>query len=147
MKTIILNIAMTCGLLFGSFSLFAQEVTNGPQIFAEKETHDFGDIAHQGNGNYTFTVKNTGNQPLIIDQVKPSCSCSVSDWNKEPIPPGETTEIKVKYDTNRVGPINKSFTVISNAVNAPTMMLKIKGTVLPAKETAAEAIPGEVNRN
>lgn len=145
MKTIILNIAMTCGLLFGCSSLFAQEVTSGPQIFAEKETHDFGDIAHQGNGNYTFTVKNTGNQPLVIDQVKPSCSCSVSDWKKEPILPGETAEIKVKYDTNRVGSINKSFTVISNAVNAPTMMLKIKGTVLPAKAAAVESIPAVTN--
>lgn len=145
MKTIILNIALTCGAVFGFNSLYAQEVINGPQIFAEKETHNFGDIVHQGNGNYTFTVKNTGNQPLIIAQVNPSCSCSVSDWNKEPIAPGETSEIKVHYDTNRVGPFNKSFTVMSNAANSPTMVLKIKGTVLPVKEPTVESTAVSTN--
>jgi hypothetical protein len=44
--------------------------------------------------------------------------------------PGKTSEISVKYDTTRVGPITKSVTVTSNAVNEPTKVIRIKGTVL-----------------
>lgn len=145
MKTIILNLTMTCWLLFGFNSLFAQEVISGPQISIENELYDFGEIAHQGNGDYIFTFKNTGTQPLIIERVTPSCSCSVSDWNKGAISPGGMGEIKVHYDTNRVGPFNKSFTVVSNAVNTPTMILKIKGTVLPMKQTTIESAPATTN--
>lgn len=145
MKTIILQTAATVALFFGSTASFAQELTNGPQISTDKELYDFGEIAHAGNGNYTFVVKNTGNQPLIIEQVKPSCSCSVSDWSKEAIAPGKTGEIKVHYDTNRVGPFNKSFTVVSNVSSDESpMILKIKGTVLPAKVAAVEPVSGAV---
>jgi hypothetical protein len=145
MKTIILNIALTCGSVFGFSALFAQEVTKGPQIFIESETHNFGEIDYASNGNHTYVVKNTGNEPLLIERVSPSCSCSVSDWNKEPILPGETAKINIKYDTKRTGPFNKSFTLVSNAVNQPTMILKIKGTVLPAKETVMESAPAATN--
>ncbi|MNK05494.1 hypothetical protein D3C87_233770 [compost metagenome] len=142
MKTIILQTAMTCALFFGSNSLFAQQVQTGPQISTEKESHDFKEIAFGGDGNHTFIVKNTGTEPLKLEQVKPSCSCSVADFTKDPILPGKTGEIKVHYDTKREGPFNKSFTVISNAVDTPTMMLKIKGTVLVAQTTALEPVSG-----
>jgi hypothetical protein len=46
-----------------------------------------------------------------------------------PIKPGEKSVITVKYDTNRVGPINKSVTISSNAVNTPSKIVTIKGTV------------------
>ncbi|MDF3027551.1 MAG: hypothetical protein K0S23_1858 [Fluviicola sp.] len=145
MKTIILNIALTCGSVFGFSDLFAQEVAKGPQISIESETHNFGEIDYAGNGGHTFVVKNTGNEPLLIERVNPSCSCSVSDWTKEPVFPGETAKINIRYDTKRAGPFNKSFTLVSNAVNQPTMILKIKGTVLPAKEAVLESIPAVTN--
>lgn len=142
MKTIMLQAAITCTCFFGGHSLFAQQVQTGPQISTEKEMHDFKEIAYGGDGNYTFIVSNSGTEPLVLEVVKPSCSCSVADFTKEPILPGKTGEIKVHYDTTRSGPFSKSFTVVSNAGDAPTMILKIKGTVLAAKENTAEPVSG-----
>lgn len=108
----------------------------GPVIEFDKDVHDYGTIEQHGNGVCEFTVTNTGTEPLIISKAKGSCGCTVPSYEKEPIMPGESSTIKVKYDTKRVGPINKSVTITSNAVNAPTKVLRIKGTVT-ASETGA----------
>mgnify|MGYP002063185881 CR=1 FL=1 len=62
-----------------------------------------------------FKFKNTGNAPLIVSDVKSSCGCTIPKKPKDPIMPGESGEIEVKYDTKRVAPIRKTVTVISNA--------------------------------
>lgn len=117
----------------------AQEVNtdNGAKIKFEKTTHDYGDVEFEGNGVCTFDFTNTGNAPLIISNAKGSCGCTVPDWPKEPIAPGKTATITVKYRTNRAGLINKSVTITSNAVNEPTSKLYIKGKVLPKPEGGA----------
>lgn len=112
----------------------AQEVSNGAQISFEKETHDYGTIKNGANGTCTFEFKNTGNAPLILSNAKGSCGCTVPTWPKEPIAPGATGVISVKYDTKRQGAINKSVTITSNATNEPNKVIRIKGTVLPAPE-------------
>jgi len=112
----------------------AQEVSNGAQISFEKETHDYGTIKNGANGTCTFEFKNTGNAPLILSNAKGSCGCTVPTWPKEPIAPGATAVISVKYDTKRQGAINKSVTITSNATNEPNKVIRIKGTVLPAPE-------------
>jgi hypothetical protein len=53
----------------------------------------------------------------------------VPSYPQAPIAPGQSATIKVKYDTNRVGPINKSVTITSNASNEPTKIVRIKGNV------------------
>lgn len=113
-------------------SVMAQEVTqDGAQIKFEKEVHDYGTIKNGADGTCTFDFTNTGNQPLIISNAKGSCGCTVPSWPKEPINPGQTATITVKYDTKRTGAINKSVTITSNAVNEPTKVIRIKGNVLP----------------
>ena len=77
-------------------------------------------------------------EPLIVQKPKSSCGCTVPSWPKEPILPGESDVIKVTYRTNRVGVINKSVTVTSNAVKNGTVVLRIKGKVL---EQPTEAMP------
>ncbi len=117
------------------------EVLNGPQIQFEKESHDYGSIENGANGDCVFTFRNTGNAPLILENVKGSCSCTVPDWTKDPILPGATGQITVHYNTATSGPISKSVTISSNAVNEPMKVVRIKGNVLPApvvKETAVE---------
>ncbi len=101
----------------------------GAKIEFDKEIHDYGKIKNGGDPFCSFTFKNTGNEPLIISNAKGSCGCTVPTWPKEPIAPGATGSIKVKYDTKRTGPINKSVTITSNAVNTPTKVLRIKGEV------------------
>ncbi|MGB5377278.1 DUF1573 domain-containing protein [Muriicola sp.] len=109
-----------------AFSLQAQEKTAKIQFKAE--TVDYGLIEKGSDGVRVFEFTNTGEVPLIISKVSSSCGCTIPKKPEEPILPGKTGEIQVKYDTNRVGPIRKAITVISNA-DTPTKVLKIKGEV------------------
>ena len=109
----------------------------GAKIEFTKETHDYGPIKNGADGTCSFEFKNTGTEPLIISMAKGSCGCTVPEWPKEPIAPGAKASIKVKYDTSRAGAINKNVTITSNAVNEPTKIIYIKGTVLPLPEGAA----------
>ena len=114
------------------------KVQNGPEIEFEKIVHDYGDVPYNGNGECEFRFTNTGNEPLLVQKPKSSCGCTIPSWPKEPILPGESEVIKVTYRTNRVGNINKTVTVTSNAVDNPTVVLRIKGRVL---EQPTEAMP------
>lgn len=111
-----------------SFAVTAQEST--AQIEFESETIDYGSISKGSDGVRVFEFTNTGTSPLVISNVKSSCGCTIPKKPDAPIAPGETGEIQVKYDTKRVGPIRKTITVTSNASDAPTKVLKIKGTVM-----------------
>lgn len=110
---------------------------DGPQIKFIKQVHDYGTVAYAGDGYCSFEFKNIGNAPLIISKANKSCGCTVPEWPKEPILPGETGMIKVKYDTKRPGAINKSVTIISNAINSPSKIIRIKGNVLPKPTSTA----------
>ena len=104
----------------------------------ETETIDYGTIEKGADGVRIFKFTNTGNAPLVISRVKSSCGCTVPSWPKEAVLPGESGEIKVKYDTRRVMPIRKTITVNSNA-ERPTVALKIKGNVIdPAKQSVLD---------
>ncbi len=106
----------------------------GPVFEFENKVIDYGDIAANSDGNRIFKFKNIGKSPLIISSVKGSCGCTVPTKPEEPIMPGESGEIKVKYATNRIGPFSKQVTIMSNAYE-PKVVLRIKGRVLE-NETA-----------
>ncbi|WP_373057009.1 DUF1573 domain-containing protein [Zunongwangia sp. H14] len=95
----------------------------------KSETIDYGTIKKGSDGVRVFEFTNTGNEPLVIEDVKSSCGCTVPKKPTNPILPGESGQIEVKYDTKRVGPIRKTVTVYSNT-EEPTKALKIKGTVV-----------------
>ncbi len=119
-----------------SFSINAQEKT--AKIEFKSDTIDYGTIEKGSNGLRVFEFTNTGNAPLIISKVTSSCGCTVPTWTREAILPGKKGEVQVKYDTNRVNPIRKTITVISNA-ETPTVALKIKGKVIDSsKESILE---------
>ncbi|MFT6246017.1 MAG: hypothetical protein ACJA0U_001779 [Salibacteraceae bacterium] len=119
----------------------AQEVKNGAKLDFEKDVHDYGTVENGGDGTCTFEFTNTGNAPLIISNAKGSCGCTVPSWPKEPIAPGATSKISVKYDTKRPGAINKSVTITSNAVNEPTKVIRIKGNVKAKPVSGAPTNP------
>lgn len=98
------------------------------KITFNEDTVDYGTIAKGSDGLRVFEFTNTGDAPLIISDVKSSCGCTVPKKPEGPIAPGASSSIQVKYDTNRVGPIRKTITVISNATE-PMVALKIKGDV------------------
>ncbi|OIQ27944.1 MAG: hypothetical protein BM564_11140 [Bacteroidetes bacterium MedPE-SWsnd-G2] len=116
---------------FISLGAFAQDKV--AKIEFEEKTIDYGTIEKGADGVRVFKFTNTGDAPLIISKVKSSCGCTVPKKPKEPILPGQTGEIEVKYDTNRVNPIRKTITVISNA-ETPTVALKIKGLVVDSSK-------------
>lgn len=115
-----------------SFTIQAQA-----DITFESETIDYGRIAKGSDGVRVFKFTNTGNAELIISDVKSTCGCTVPEKPKGPIAPGASGEIKVKYDTKRVGPIRKTVTVYSNAKQA-IKPLKIKGEVLAEGQSVLE---------
>ena len=116
------------------------ENPNAPEISFEKETIDYGTIEKGDNGVRNFVFTNTGKSPLIISNARGSCGCTVPTWPKEPIKPGESGVIKVKYDTKRTGPINKSVTITSNA-KTPTKVLRIKGNIIVPQTSPEKEIP------
>ena len=115
-----------------TISMNAQEktaVADGPAFEFETETIDYGKIENGSNGERVFVFTNVGNAPLIIDKVKGSCGCTVPTKPEGPIMPGETGEIKVKYDTKRTGGFSKTVTITSNATE-PRKVVRVKGIVL-----------------
>ena len=103
----------------------------GAQIEFDKEVIDYGEVEYASNGEREFIIKNIGDAPLVITRTKGSCGCTVPTKPSQPILPGETGIMKVKYDTKRANQaFSKSITVTSNAVNFPTKVVKIKGKVL-----------------
>ncbi|WP_422862141.1 DUF1573 domain-containing protein [Flagellimonas sp. W118] len=115
-------------LFVGLLSLGTCAQESAAKIEFKSETIDYGEIAKGSDGVRVFEFTNTGTAPLVISNVKSSCGCTIPKKPEDPILPGKTGEIQVKYDTNRVGPIRKAITVTSNAATA-TKVLKIKGTV------------------
>ena len=111
------------------FTLSAESQEKIAEVTFEKILIDYGTIDHGVDGKRTFNFKNTGTAPLIFNRIYSSCGCTIPKKPSSPIGPGQSDEIQVKYDTNRVGPIRKTITVLSNAINSPTMSLKITGNV------------------
>ncbi len=102
---------------------------NAPVIEFVTEIIDYGKIEHNANGVRVFKFKNVGNSPLIINNVKSTCGCTVPKKPTDPIMPGDSGEIEVQYATNRIGGFSKTISVYSNAVTK-VKSLRIKGIVL-----------------
>jgi hypothetical protein len=133
MRTLLSGLTM---FLFFTFSTYAQEIK-----FASNEIN-YGKIDKGANGERVFKFTNSGSAPLIIQEAKGSCGCTVPTYPKEPIMPGESGEIKVKYDTQRVGAFTKYVTLTTNAVNETSTRLTISGEVKAEEPAIVPATPG-----
>jgi hypothetical protein len=87
-----------------------------PPIFEfDALSHDFGNVALGEKLTHVFQFKNTGESPLLIHSVQPSCHCTVlKDWPKEPIPPGETGAITAQFEGKYAGSNSKSISIMAN---------------------------------
>lgn len=127
--TIFILAALLCTL-----SIQAQEI----QFEASKI--DYGTIEKGADGVRLFKFKNVGETPLVLSDVKASCGCTVPSWSKDPVLPGASGTIEVKYNTQLLGGFSKGITVTSNDSKNGTLQLNISGTVVeaasatPAKE-------------
>jgi hypothetical protein len=78
-----------------------------------------------------FVVENTGDYPLVLSDVTPSCSCTISDWSKDPIPPGEKGFVKadVKTESFSEGPVTRSVMILSNTT-PPNTKVVVEATII-----------------
>ena len=75
------------------------------------ETFDLGKMKQNVPSTATFTVTNVSHEPLIIEAANPTCGCTISDYTKAPIAPGQTGTIKATYNASGSGAIHKTLTV------------------------------------
>lgn len=108
------------------------------------ENHNFGNVAEGPAADFTFSFRNTGKEPIILQKVQPACGCTAADYSKEPILPGQSGYVKASYSTQgRPGPFTKTISVLSNA-GAKT--LTFTGTVEKAPTSSVPA-NGSMMRN
>jgi len=110
--------------------------------FAETE-HDFGTINEGDVVEHKFSFTNTGKAPLVIVSAKGSCGCTVPEWPKEPVAPGATAVMLVKFNSNgKPNQQTKQVTITANT-EAGKEILKIKAMVTPKAKPAGGAPAGE----
>ncbi|MBK8556200.1 MAG: DUF1573 domain-containing protein [Lewinellaceae bacterium] len=132
-------------VLLGNLAVQAQ-TNNGPTMSLDVTTIDYGTLEKGGDPIRKFKFVNTGTEPLIIKTAKGSCGCTVPTYPKEPIMPGETNYIEVRYDTQRVGVFTKTVTLTTNETS-DTHTLTIKGEVkAPATQEAVPASSGGLQK-
>lgn len=105
----------------------------------DKTLHDFGDVSvTDGPLTCTYTLTNTGQEPIAIFEVVTSCGCTNVVWTKEPIQPGKTGTVKATYK-NEDGPMpfDKTLTVYISGVKRP-VILRMRGVVHEKKKTLSE---------
>lgn len=118
------------------------EAYDGPTTTyeANEDLHDYGLVENGSKNPFTFVLTNTGDSPLVIEKAKGSCSCTVPDWPKDPIMPGETGEIEVTFKPkpSQAGKdITQVVTITANTEPRETR-LKIKAKVQPSEEEEAK---------
>jgi hypothetical protein len=142
MKALRVAILMAATILIAAPWAKIKAQTKKPKITFKETEFDFGKIhEEQGKVTHVFEFTNTGGEPLILNNVRSSCGCTVADWPKKPIPPGGKGQIKAIYNaSHRPGRFTKTITVNSNAEN-PIVVLRIKGEVIPRKKTLKDIYP------
>ena len=108
--------------------------TSGPVMTFEAMEVDYGVIEKDSEPLRVLSFTNTGTEPLVIKNARGSCGCTVPIWPKEPIMPGQTDKIEVRYATNRIGKFSKKITFTTNEAGDPKVV-KVVGKVLKPEET------------
>lgn len=137
------KLTLTCvllGLVFGATSSFAQgeqkiasgdvPVVNGPKLYVPKTVCDLGEIREGVKGNASFKITNTGNSPLIINDVVKPCGCTQVEFPDKPLQPGDEAFITAVYNSEgRPGHFSKTLTIKHNGEGG-NVYVTLKGTVL-----------------
>jgi hypothetical protein len=126
--------------LAGSYLVFGQQARG--EIKFEKEQHNFGVIQEaDGPVTHVFEFTNTGAEPLVITNVRATAGCTVPEWTRQPVRPGEKGSIKVVFNPrNMPGRFNKSMVVSSTAMTS-NKVLRVLGEVIPRERTIEDEYP------
>jgi hypothetical protein len=125
-------------LFFSILSISASMLAQPIMKLAASE-HDFGTFKEEaGRQTFDFVVSNTGNSPLVIQNIVASCGCTTPEWTKEPIQAGSKGKITAIYDpSGRPGQFNKTLSVYTNS-DPGIVVLTIKGEVVAREKTVEE---------
>jgi hypothetical protein len=108
----------------------SSEKTGMPEFKFEKELHDFGQLVDGEKVSYSFKFTNSGDAPLIISNAKGSCGCTVPNWPRDPIAPGESGTIDVTFNSSgRSGKQNKAVNLTANT-NPSRKVINITSEVI-----------------
>ncbi|WP_068598998.1 DUF1573 domain-containing protein [Vaginella massiliensis] len=119
------KLLIVTGLVFGFANVSAQTVS------LDKDNIEFGEVKVNTKNKAQIVVTNTGDKPLKIERVQPSCGCTVPSFTKEEILPGKTGKIDVEYNSGTTsGAFNKTVTVYSNDPASPRKVFRVKGTAV-----------------
>ncbi|MDR1593897.1 MAG: DUF1573 domain-containing protein [Prevotellaceae bacterium] len=134
-------------VLLSVFSLVFLGASAQAKIQFANTKHDFGNVKEaKGPVSHVFTFKNTGNAPLVIQNVETSCGCTSPEYTKEPVQPGKSGIVKATFDpSGRPNYFDKNLTVISNAENN-RVILNIKGNVEAKVLTVEEQYPHAIDK-
>ncbi len=114
-----------------SVAVKAQRVEHNGAVIAFSNTiYSYDTISKGSNGDCVFEFTNIGDEPLIITSAFSSCGCTVPSWPKEPILPNKKGEIKIKYNTEKIGSFSKVIVVKSNSTDNEKTILRINGVVM-----------------
>lgn len=135
-------------IAIASFTIGHAQI-KGPVISWDESKYEFGDIKEaDGPATHVFEFTNTGSEPLVITNVKPSCGCTSSDYTKEPVMPNAKGFVSATYNpAGRPGPFNKSINVSTNC-NPEITTIRFSGKVIEKEKTIADLHPrkiGELN--
>ncbi len=120
--------------VFGAFAQTETPASNA-EITFEKENFNFGDIKQGEVVKHTFKFTNTGTDALVISDIKTTCGCTTPKWTRDPLPPGESGEIVVQFNSSgKIGKQHKVITIISNA-SEPIKRISIDSNVLTGTAT------------
>lgn len=112
--------------------IWAAQAAAAPEISIDQPGFNFGSIPQGKIVEHVFTIRNRGNDPLVIKSVRPSCGCTAVSQSASVIRPGKTGEIKSSFNsTNYDGVIQKTISVDTNDPKRPVSTLILKGTVSP----------------
>lgn len=107
---------------------------DGPIAVFDIVSYDFGNVLQGKESEAVFKLTNKGDTPLIIEDIKVSCGCTLVEWTKDPILPEQTSEIIVKYNTKIIGAIKRSIVVNTNDRENDRILLMLTGNVVATFE-------------
>jgi hypothetical protein len=103
-------------IILYSLLLFVTPIFAQPRISSNTEKFNFGRIEWKKAVKVEYVITNTGDKPLVMSNVTTSCSCTVADWTKTPINPGDKGTVVATYDAKTLGHFDKEICIYSNAI-------------------------------
>ncbi len=107
---------------------------NAGEFQWSEETYDFGTIPQGIPVKHKFEFTNSGKEPIIVSNVQKTCGCTVTDWTKEPVLPGQKGFVIAEFNAAKEGPFTKAITVQSDS-KTPSVKLYFKGTVQKSEQS------------